>query len=203
MSDIFICPYSGLPLPIGRHCEVESCTFNLENLPVSRVYKRCFLNYVKSTAYNPFQIDDLEQVEYDFLSQTHKEQIALLFLGLEDGGESKRSFYLSIFSIMAHDTTISLPKTRLDPVIYRQCCACGQETDKLWLPTAGILPSGWGYCSWNCWQVLPPPLLFLVRILEVGFEKLIRNIPFPHGQKSRLVFVNHLTQHVLGETSLQ
>lgn len=200
LSDSFICPYSNLPIPEGRHCEVGSCSFNLEDVSISKTYKRCFLNYVKATGHNPHQIDDLEQVEYNFLPPEYKEQIALMFLGLKDGQEAKHAFYIAIFSIMANDTTASLAKKKLDPVPYRQCCACGQPTEDLWTPSSGILPSGWGYCSWGCWQMLPPPIIYLMRILDVDFEELIRNIPYPQGQKSRLVFINHLAQWVLGET---
>ena len=201
--DTFVCPYSSLPIPEGRCCEVGSCTFNLEDVPVSSPYRRYFLRYVKATNFNPYQIDELEQVEYGLLPREHKEQIALMFLDLEDAGDAKRSFYMAIFSIMAHDTTVSLPKRMLDPVAYRQCSVCGLESDCLWVPKAGILPSGWGYCSWNCWQLLPPPLLSIMMILEVDFEDLARNLPFPHGQKSRLVFANHLTQWVMGEACLR
>lgn len=199
----FICPYSNLPIPEGRHCEVGSCTFNLEDVSISKIYNRCFLKYVKATGYNPHHIDDLEQVEYNFLAQEHKEQIALMFLDLKDGTEAKQSFYIAIFSIMANDATISLSKRKLSPVPYRQCCVCGQPNDNLWLPSSGVLPSGWGYCSWSCWQTLSPPLLYLMRILDVDFEDLIRKIPYPHGHRSRLTFTNHLTQWVLGETSLR
>ena len=66
-NDSFVCPYIDLPLPSGRPCEVESCSFCLADVPLSRAYYRCFLNYVKATAYNPYKLDDLEQVEFSAL----------------------------------------------------------------------------------------------------------------------------------------
>lgn len=158
---------------------------------------------METTGYNPYQVNDLEQVEYNFMPVEQREQVALLFLDLEEGSEANRAFYIAIFSLMANDMTVSLSKRKLAPVPYKQCCVCGQTTDALWLPKSGTLPSGWGYCSWSCWQMLPPPILYFMRILDVDFEELIRKIPYPHGQRSRTVFTDHLTQWVLGNTSLR
>jgi hypothetical protein len=204
-NDSFICPYIDLPLPSGKSCEVESCSFCLADVPLSRAYYRCFLNYVKATAYNPHKLDDLEQVEYAVLPISLREQIVRLLLDFkpEDEADAKRTFYMSLFSIMAQDTTISLAKRQHAPVLYRQCCVCGTPSDYLWFPKHIALPPGHGYCSWHCWQETPPPLLALMRILEVDFLDMTKNIPFPHGQKSKLVFTNHLTRWVLGDTPMK
>ena len=201
----FICPYAGVPLPDGRSCEVESCSFNLANIPLGRAYHRCFLNYVKATGHNPHKLDDLDQVEYGTLPLSYREHIARLLLDLTipDETEAKRTFYMSLFSIMAHDTTVSLAKRQHSPVPYRQCCVCGMPSDRLWFPKGGTLPSGHGYCSWYCWRESPPPLLALTQILEVDFADMTKNLPFPHGQRSKIVFTLHLTRWVLGETPLK
>jgi len=192
-----------MPLPAERACEVESCSFNLENSSISRTYKRCFLNYVKATAYNPRKTETLEKVEYGLLPLAVREHIARLFLDLGQDNDSKRSFYAAMFSVMAHDTTVILTKFQLDPVPYLQCCACGASEDvTLWYPKSGILPSGFGYCSWNCWQTMPPPLITLIKLLEVDFLDLLNNLPFTQGQKSRLTFVHHVTRWVFGDLLL-
>jgi hypothetical protein len=198
----FICPY--VNLPIERPCTVESCSFNLANVAISRAYLRCFLNYVKATGHNPYKRDELEQVEFGSQPLSYREHIARILLDLkpEDETEAKRTFYISLFSIMAHDTTVSLAKKQHSPVPYMQCCVCGSTTEELWFPKGNVLPSGYGYCSWACWQESPPPLLALTKTLEVDFSDLTQNIPFPHGQKSRLVFTLHLTRWILGEASL-
>ena len=203
-TGLFVCPYVGQPLPGDRPCSVSSCSFNLADIPLSRAYLRCFLNYVRSTGYNPYKRDELEQVEFGSLSLSYREQIAKLLLDLRDEDETsiKRTFYMSLFSIMAHDMTISLAKKQHSPIPYRQCCVCGQASDDLWFPKGNVLPSGYGYCSWSCWQSSPPPLLALTEILETDFAEMTRNLPFPHGQKSRLTFCQHLTRWIFGETSM-
>lgn len=205
MATEFICPYAGVPLLPERPCAVESCSFNLANIPLGRAYRRCFLNYVQATGHNPYKLDDLEQVEYGALPFPCREQIARLLLNLkpEDEAEAKRTFYISLFSIMAHDTTVSLAKRQHAPVPYRQCCVCGIPSESLWFPKGAVLPPGSGYCSWACWQESPPPLLALTRSLEVDFADMTSNLPFPHGQKSRLIFTLHLTRWIFGETSLK
>lgn len=205
MTDTFICPYAKLPLPVDRPCAVGSCSFNLSDIPLSRAYGRCFLKYVKSTGYNPHAIDEVEQVEYGTLPLPYREQIAKLLLSIKTDGEVeeiKRNFYIALFSIMTQDTAVSLAKRQHDPVIYRQCCICGTACDNLWYPTGGLLPSGYGYCSWSCWQETPPPLLALMKTLEVDYKDMTDNFPFPQGHKSRLAFITHLTRRVLGDASL-
>jgi hypothetical protein len=203
VTDEFICPYVNILL--DRPCAVESCSFNLADIPIGKAYRRCFLNYVKSTGFNPYKKDELEQAEFGLLPLSYREQIAKILLNFkpEDELAAKRTFYISLFSIMAHDTTVSLAKKQHSPLPYRQCCVCGNVNEKLWLPKGGILPSGYGYCSWACWQETPPPLLALTRTLEVDFADLLKNIPFPHGQKSRLTFILHLTRWIFGESSLK
>ena len=200
----FICPYVKCPLPHNKPCAVESCSFNLADVPISRIYKRCFLNYVKAMGFNPYKREEMEQIEFPSLSIAYREQITKILLDLKDDDDIniKKMFYMSLFSIMTQDATASLTKKYHSPAIYEQCCVCGQVTDSLWLPRSGILPSGYGYCSWNCWQALPPPLLTLIKNLEVDFLDMINNIFFPQGQKSRFMFTQHLTQWILGETSL-
>jgi len=194
-----------MPVEPERPCGVESCSFNLADIPISRAYRRCFLNYVQATGHNPHKLDDLEQVEYGALPLAYREQIARLLLGLkpEDEAEAKRTFYMSLFSIMTHDTTVSLTKRQHAPVAYCQCCVCGTPSEHLWYPKGAVLPPGYGYCSWACWQENPPPFLALIRSLEVDFLDMIRNLPFPHGQKSRLIFTMHLTRWVFGDTPLK
>ena len=203
-DDAFICPYVGQTVLPDRPCSVESCSFNLANVPISRAYRRCFLNYVRATGYNPYKRDELEQVEYATLSLFYREQITKILLDIRQEDESaiKRTFYMSLFSIMAHDTTISLAKKQHAPIPYQQCCVCGQSSDQLWFPKGNVLPSGYGYCSWSCWQSSPPPLLALTEILETDFAEMTKNLPFPHGQKSRLTFCQHLTRWIFGETSM-
>jgi len=49
---------------------------------------------------------------------------------------------------------------------------------------------------------MPPPLLSLMKMLEVDFKDMTDNFPFPHGQKSRLAFITHLTRRVFGDAPL-
>lgn len=205
MDTTFICPYANLPLPECRPCAVGSCSFNLADIPLSRAYSRCFLRYVKATGHNPHSVDDVEQAEYGALPLPYREQIAKLFLDFsveQDVEEAKRSFYIALFSIMTQDTTVTLTKKQHSPVPYRQCCVCGVASETLWFPKGGVLPSGYGYCSWSCWQETPPPLLALMKTLEVDYQDMTENFPFPHGQKSRLAFIMHLTRRVLGDAPL-
>lgn len=204
MATNFICPYTKAPVLAERPCCVESCSFNLSDVPISRLYRRCFLNYVKATSHNPYKKDELEQVEFGALPLDHREQIARIFLdmSLEDEVETKRLFYISLFSCMAHDTAASLTKRQHDPIRYQQCCVCGQSYEKLWFPKGGVLPDGHGYCSWACWQETPPPLLSLSKMLEVDFNQMIELIPFPQGGQSRLIFSHLLTKWILGDTLL-
>jgi len=203
--DTFVCPYVNLPLLESRPCAVSSCAFNLADIPMSRAYSRCFLKYVKATGYNPHAIDEVEQIEYGALPLPYREHIAKILLNFNEEGdveEAKRSFYIALFSIMTQDTTVSLTKRQHSPIPYRQCCVCGTPSDSLWLPKGGLLPSGYGYCSWACWQEMPPPLLSLMKMLEVDFKDMTDNFPFPHGQKSRLAFITHLTRRVFGDAPL-
>lgn len=201
----FVCPYAKTALPADRPCEVESCSFNLADIPISRAYKRCFLNYVKATSHNPYQREALEKVEFCALPLHLREQISKSLLAMKNADETstKRMFYTSLFSIMVHDSIVSLAKKQHAPVLYRQCCVCGTQSDSLWLPKGGCLPSGYGYCSWSCWQENPPPLLALAKSLEVDFCEMLDNISFPNGHKSKLMFTTHLTKWILGENAIK
>jgi hypothetical protein len=176
----------------------------LADVPISRAYRRCFLNYIKATSHNPYQLEQLEQIEFSQLTIALREQIVrtLLDFKTEDEVDAKRTFYMSLFSIMTQDTTVALTKRQHAPVLYCQCCVCGTSHDMLWYPKGGILPPGYGYCSWHCWQKEPPPLLALMMMLEVDFDDMTQNILFPHGQKSRIIFTNHLTRWVLNTNPL-
>ena len=202
--DTFICPYVGVELPLNKSCSVDSCSFNLADVPVAKVYRRCFLNYVKATGHNPHKLENLEQVEYGSLPVPYREQIARILLNLtpEDEANAKRTFYISLFSILAHDTTIAITKRQHDPIPYQQCCICGRSDTQLWYPKGGILPSGYGYCSWNCWQEYPPPMLALMKIIEVDFKELFKNLSF-QGYESRLIFTKHLIQWVFGISAIK
>lgn len=195
-----ICPYSEQEL--SKACEVESCCFNLSDKPISAVYKRCFLYYKKIITNNVYKIDSLDQAEYHNLPKKLREQIVSLLLDLDDEaiGQAKSNFYFSLFSILSQDTVINLPKKQLAPVLYRQCCVCGIQSDNLYFPKSRTLPDGWGYCSWPCFQVLPPPLLALEKILEVSLNEMTKNLRF-QGFKNRVSYVKNLTTWIIGSNS--
>jgi hypothetical protein len=184
---------------------VESCSFNLADIPLAKAYRRCFLNYVKATSHNPFRREELERSEFGALPLSMREHIARLLLDMAPSAESeaKRMFYVALFSVMAHDCAVSLAKRQHAPVAYRQCCACGTPSEDLWFPKGGVLPEGSGYCSWSCWQERPPPLLELERTIGVDLGGLLQSLPFPHGQKSRLNFALHLARWLLGDIAVQ
>ncbi len=201
----FICPYANVPLLQERPCCVSSCCFNLGDMKINRLYRRCFLFYVKTTSSNPYKLRDLERVEFSALPLSAREAIAKVLLDIkkEDELELKRNFYTALFSIMIQDTTLSVTKKRYAPVLYQQCCVCGCTERALWFPKGGILPQGFGYCSWACWQEMPPPILSLVKNLEVDFYQMLKCIPYPNGQKSKLVFLLHLIRWVFGDLTLK
>ncbi len=199
----FICPY--IKMPLTRPCEVSSCTFNLSDTKLGHVYKRCFLNYSRSTSYNPYKKEILEKAEFSVLPTAQREFIATLLLNIkdEDKTEYKRLFYTSLFSVMTQDTTISLVKKCLDPVPYRQCCFCGVATDTLWFPVGNLLPPGFGYCSWNCWQDSPPPILSLTKMFEVDFIDLLKKLIAPLNKKARNLFMRHILLWIFGDSSIK
>jgi len=200
MKAFMICPYSEQELL--KACEVESCCFNLADKPISQVYRRCFLQYKKVVTNNVYKIDALDQAEYHNLPKKMREQIVSLLLDLNDDSiaQAKSNFYFSLFAILSQDTVINLPKKQHAPVIYRQCCVCGQASDTLYFPKSRTLPDGWGYCSWSCYQALPPPLLALERILEVNVGDMMKNLRF-QGFKNRVSYIKNLTTWVIGSNS--
>lgn len=199
----FTCPYSKAPLE--SPCEVTSCNFNLEDNSISRAYKRCFLNYTESLRYNPLAIK--KNVEYDFnkLPQEQKNQIVGLFFNMttDEVDKKTREFYISLFSVFAEDVLLSLRKHQIDPVPYRQCVVCAGECDSLFYPKSGILPPGWGYCTYSCYQLKPPPILTLEKNLSLEFLELIRGLELEYeSSHSRAKFVRQLVQWVLGDSPM-
>lgn len=195
-----LCPYSEQELV--KPCEVNSCGFNLSEKPIANVYRRCFLYYKKLTTNNPYKLDSIDQAEYHNLPIKIREQIVSLLLDLskEDIGQAKSNFYFSLFSILSQDVVINLPKKQLSPVLYRQCCVCGKQEDNLYFPKSRTLPDGYGYCSWACFQSLPPPLLALEKILEVSLGEMTKNLKF-QGFKNRVSYVKNLTTWIIGSSS--
>ena len=195
-----ICPYSEQELL--KACEVGSCCFNLEDKAVSTLYRRCFLYYKKLITNNVYKIDALDQAEYQNLPKKLREQIVSLFLDLdaESVGHAKSNFYFSLFSILSQDTVINLPKKQLAPVLYKQCCVCGCESDTLYFPKSRTLPDGWGYCGWSCYQEMPPPLLAIEKILELSLNEMTKSLKF-QGFKNRVSYVKNLTTWIIGSNS--
>ena len=208
----FICPYANLPLEKDRPCEVDSCGFNILSHAkgtygekIARTYLGCFLNYVKATQWNPFKVAALG--EFSTLSLPLREHLASLFLGMkeEEVIKAKRTFYFSLFSLLSEESAsaASVPKRQHAPVPYRQCAVCGNSDVPLWFPKSGLLPNGYGYCSWACWQTLPPPLLSLEHATASGipFSDMTQTVTF-QGNHSRLQYVKHLVFNILGDTGM-
>jgi len=208
----FICPYANLPLENERPCKVGSCGFNLlehamgttgEHLVTA--YLGCFLNYVKATQWNPFKVSSLK--EFSDLPISLREHLASLFLGMKDEEvvRAKRTFYFSLFTLMTEESasSASLAKRQHAPIPYRQCVVCGTSEVPLWFPKGGVLPNGYGYCGWNCWQALPPPLLALEHATTSGipFSEMTQSVNF-QGNHSRLQYVKHLIFNILGDTAM-
>lgn len=205
---MFICPYANKPLAHAP-CEVQSCNFNLDNTPIALVYRRCFLLYSKSLSHNPNAqniLGDPPDPTLNFSDEPKawREKIIEGFFTVKET-EFKKSyadFYTSVFSVIAQDILVSLPKTHMDPLPYRQCVVCGtSEVKPLWYPKGGALPDGWGYCGFNCYQLKPPPLVAMERVLEVDFEHVVKGLDFDI-LRSRPKFVKNLIRWVLGPTPM-
>ena len=191
------CVYSGEVL--DRSCEVESCTFNIPGTPLGKTYRRCLLNYLDSLRHNPFglknHVDDFSK-----LSFTQRTQIVSGFFGVSER-EVRRvmsRFYSTLFRLMVRDVLVDLPKIKLDPVPYQQCCVCGVECSNLFYPKSGALPAGFGYCRWSCWQLKPPPFIELELSLDVDALDLMKNLEF-QSTHSRPQFLRQLVLWILGD----
>lgn len=196
----FICPYAGAELKTP--CSVGSCYFNLNDNPISRSFKRCFLNYQESLRYNPFAVAKKQDFDFNNLPQAQRNQIVASFFDLNEGdlGKVSANFYTSLFSILAEDALVGLRKVQLDPVPFRQCAVCGQESERLFYPRS-ILPSGYGYCSYPCFQLKPPPILALERNMEVDFKDLVEALEEQNTQ-TRTQFYRQLVDWVFGSTPI-
>jgi len=192
----FICPYSNKRLM--RACEVSSCNFNLPNIPLSRAYKRCFLNYLDSGNFNPMELERVSP-PFNELPENQRQQIIAAFFEIDrtDVMAVKGNFYLSFLSIITQEALSSSAKRQLAPVPYRQCAICGTESKSLFLPPSGCLPAGYGYCSYKCYQLKPPPLLTLEQLLEIDYQELVQNPEF--SVKNRARFVRYLIEWVLSD----
>ena len=195
----FICPYSGCKL--GKSCEVKSCNFNLSDVPIAKHYRRCFLYYNEFLRTNK---QPKSGVDSDFtkIPKHQREEIASFLLSADskEVTQSYSEFYTSMFSLIAQDILVSMRKVQLEPIPYKQCVVCGQQDD-LWFPQAGTLPDGYGYCSYACFQLKPPPLLALERTLEVDYRELVEKLEFDL-LKSRPKFVSNLIHWVFSTTSM-
>lgn len=177
---VFECPYARAPLT--KACEVTSCSFNMPgHSGLSKYYRRCFLNYVEKGVQNPNHLTTIEQAQFSKLSLTQKKSLIKAFFNVNEENihHAQRTFYLSFFSILLQDILLELPRSVLKPVPYSQCAVCGVMDDadqsKFFYPKGGALPDGYGYCSWNCYQTKPPPILVLESILEVDFRLLVEH----------------------------
>lgn len=191
-QQVFECPYAKMPL--HRACEVSSCSFNLpEASPLSRYYKRCFLNYVEKGVQNPNHLACIEQAQFSKLSVTQKKSLLKAFFQAKDDDldHAQRTFYLSFFSIVLQDLLLEIPRGTLQPVAYEQCVVCGvscEESERaFFFPKGGALPSGQGYCSWSCYQLKPPPIIVLERILDVDFKHIVGHDELQHALKQESV----------------
>lgn len=203
----FVCPYANRPLPShpkSEGCTVGSCGFNLEPSPLSRRFKRCFLLYTEQ--FKGQRYGRGAEMTFSNLPRRHREAIVKVFMKAseEDLSAAYRDFYIAFFTILAEDTIVSLPKIQLDPIPYCQCVVCGDvdETRSLFVPQSGLLPPGYGYCSYRCFQLKPPPIIALERILEVDFRLLSDNLEF-ETIRNRPKFVWNLITWVLGGMPLK
>jgi hypothetical protein len=195
----FKCPYSGMEL--RRPCEVSSCNYNLVDNIKTKPYNRCFLNYAELIRNRP----QAAKNEHDFHAFTpdKKMKVASEFFGLSisEVQAINSDFYVSLFSIFAEDAIVDLKKHQLDPVLYRQCAVCGNEADGSLLYPDSLLPPGVGYCSYPCFQLKPPPILLIVRNLDLDFVDFIKSMEYESSQ-SRSKFVRQLVEWVLGNTPM-
>jgi len=195
----FKCPYAKLPLT--RPCEVGSCCYNLADNPVSKQSMRCFLHYCDGVRRRP----GLGKNEHDFgaYPQDKKNKLAAQFfnVSLEEVDRINSEFYVSLFSVFAEDVSVALRKHQLDPVPYKQCVVCGNESDNLFIPK-GVLPSGYGYCSYGCFQMKPPPVILIEKNMDLDFAEFVGAMEHESHQ-GRAKFVRQLVEWVLGNTPLR
>lgn len=195
----FTCPYVNLEL--RQNCGVTSCNYNLPDNNQTIPYKRCFLNYTDTIRNRPGAAKN----EHDFqaFTQEKKNKIASQFLEitLDEVEQVNSNFYLALFSVFAEDVAISLCKHQLDPVPFEQCVVCGSGEDELFYPE-GVLPSGYGYCSYSCFQLKPPPILMVEKNMNLEFIDFISAIKHQTNQ-SRAKFVRQLSEFVLGNTPMR
>lgn len=177
---VFQCPYAEKPLI--KACSVASCSFNLpEESSLSRYYRRCFLNYVEKGIQNPNHLSSLDQAQFSRLSLKQKVSLIKAFFQAKDLDldHSHRTFYLSFFSILLQDVLLEVPRGVLSPVAFGQCSVCGQMDDadhpEFFYLKGGALPQGYGYCSWHCYQLKPPHILVLERMLDVDFRDIVEH----------------------------
>jgi len=201
-AETFQCAYSKKPLV--RPCEVESCVFNMPATSLATHYRRCFLNYVDKLRHNPYKVRTL--ATFAEASPEQKEQITAAFFGvtLADIQKVTTSFYTSLLSVLSFDTTSSLANRQVSPVPYRQCAVCGTacEREELFLPKSGVLPPGYGYCSYPCYQLKPPPILHLECILHLDYRQFLDNLQFDRT-KNRKRFVTQLIRWVIGGIAMK
>jgi len=195
----FTCPYSKLPLT--RPCEVSSCSYNLDDTTASRSSLRCFLHYCDGVRKRP----GASKGEHDFGSYAPERKIKLAasFFGksVEEVEKLNVSFYTSLFSVFAEDAAVELRKHQLDPVPFAQCAVCGSECDKLFIPK-GVLPSGYGYCSYGCFQMKPPPVLLIEKNTDLDFGEFVAAVEH-ESVNGRARFVRQLLEWVLGSMPLR
>lgn len=179
-KQVFECPYAQAPLT--RACEVSSCSFNLPgDSNLSKYYRRCFLNYVEKGIQNPNHLASIEQAQFSKLSPCQKKSLLKAFFQVQESDldHAQRTFYLSFFSILIQDILLEIPRVVLKPVPFRQCAVCGAMDDEdhpeFFYPKGGALPHGYGYCSWNCYQLKPPPVLILEELLDIDFRLLVEH----------------------------
>ena len=196
MDTKFICPYANKEL--ATPCTVDSCNFNMGQTPLADTYRRCFLNYIEALRYNPAGKSDLGD-QYGSLPLRQRAQLISNFFGISEREvmKSNGEFYSSMFSIIAQDTNFFQNKFQLDPVPYRQCAVCGEESDRLFIPQSGALPPGWGYCGYTCYLLKPPPFLVIEKSLELDISDLMKNLEYDNSD-SRAKFVRQIILWVFG-----
>lgn len=181
------CPYAQCELT--RPCNVKSCNFQIEGA-ITSIYKNCYLYYLNSIK------------NYDKLPLKYREKIVQCFLGSEeiDTQQASANFYLGLINLLLQDTIIDLPRSQLEPIPYKQCCVCGSCEKELWFPKAGVLPYGYGYCSYACFQLKPPPILIHEQFLESEYKSLMPNLKYDIF-KTRAKFVQNLIQYIFSNIS--
>ena len=197
----FICPYSNKELK--NSCDVDSCNFNMDSTPISKTYKRCFLNYLEALRYNPYKSKNDREDEYSSIPFNQRAQIVGSFFNLDEKEVLKATsnFYISMFSVIAQDSILFHHKHHLDPVPYRQCAVCGNPSDNLFIPKHGGLPQGWGYCSYACLQKKCVPLLILEKTLDLDTIDLMTSLEYENTQ-SRAKFVRNLINWIFSNTPM-